>query len=208
MQFHQIGTIAVYCIIIHRYFCFVFLLYYYFPFDFIFHLNKKHLNNKFCFCTYKNINNIQIEKKVILFVFFFISNSVDIATVLLCVSSFSFSKNFEYLKRTNKKKIKRRQKVLNLFKEKTKYTKMELRVGNKYKLGRKIGSGSFGDIYLGTTINTGEEVKHIFFSQLHIYLYLLFCLLFIHICFYNYLTLLCELNNVITFSVQQYYPFR
>ncbi|XP_030369812.1 discs overgrown protein kinase [Scaptodrosophila lebanonensis] len=35
---------------------------------------------------------------------------------------------------------------------------MELRVGNKYRLGRKIGSGSFGDIYLGTTINTAEEV--------------------------------------------------
>lgn len=31
-------------------------------------------------------------------------------------------------------------------------------MGNKYRLGRKIGSGSFGDIYLGTTINTGEEV--------------------------------------------------
>lgn len=26
---------------------------------------------------------------------------------------------------------------------------MELRVGNKYRIGRKIGSGSFGDIYLG-----------------------------------------------------------
>mmetsp|Transcript_49757 Transcript_49757/g.158939 ORF Transcript_49757/g.158939 Transcript_49757/m.158939 type:complete len:339 (+) Transcript_49757:282-1298(+) len=35
---------------------------------------------------------------------------------------------------------------------------MELRVGNKYRLGRKIGSGSFGDIYLGTNIQTGEEV--------------------------------------------------
>ncbi|XP_076286241.1 uncharacterized protein LOC143211952 isoform X1 [Lasioglossum baleicum] len=35
---------------------------------------------------------------------------------------------------------------------------MELRVGNKYRLGRKIGSGSFGDIYLGTNISTGEEV--------------------------------------------------
>ncbi|XP_076339013.1 casein kinase I isoform X1 [Tachypleus tridentatus] len=35
---------------------------------------------------------------------------------------------------------------------------MELRVGNKYRLGRKIGSGSFGDIYLGTNITTGEEV--------------------------------------------------
>jgi len=35
---------------------------------------------------------------------------------------------------------------------------MELRVGNKYRLGRKIGSGSFGDIYLGTNISTLEEV--------------------------------------------------
>ncbi|OXB81115.1 UNVERIFIED_CONTAM: hypothetical protein H355_005045 [Colinus virginianus] len=35
---------------------------------------------------------------------------------------------------------------------------MELRVGNKYRLGRKIGSGSFGDIYLGTDIVAGEEV--------------------------------------------------
>ena len=40
---------------------------------------------------------------------------------------------------------------------------MELRVGNKYRLGRKIGSGSFGDIYLGTNISTLEEgmVKYI-----------------------------------------------
>jgi serine/threonine protein kinase len=35
---------------------------------------------------------------------------------------------------------------------------MELRVGGKYRLGRKIGSGSFGDIYLGTNIATKEEV--------------------------------------------------
>jgi len=35
---------------------------------------------------------------------------------------------------------------------------MELRVGNKFRIGRKIGSGSFGDIYLGTNIATGEEV--------------------------------------------------
>ena len=37
-------------------------------------------------------------------------------------------------------------------------TRMELRVGGKYRLGRKIGRGSFADIYLGTNINTGEEV--------------------------------------------------
>lgn len=35
---------------------------------------------------------------------------------------------------------------------------MELRVGQKYRLGRKIGSGSFGDIYLGYNITTNEEV--------------------------------------------------
>lgn len=29
---------------------------------------------------------------------------------------------------------------------------MELRVGGKYRLGRKIGSGSFGDIYLGKRV--------------------------------------------------------
>jgi len=28
----------------------------------------------------------------------------------------------------------------------------------KYRLGRKIGAGSFGDIYLGTDVTTGEEV--------------------------------------------------
>ncbi|KAJ3607838.1 hypothetical protein NHX12_024889 [Muraenolepis orangiensis] len=35
---------------------------------------------------------------------------------------------------------------------------MELRVGNRFRLGRKIGSGSFGDIYLGTDVSVGEEV--------------------------------------------------
>ena len=35
---------------------------------------------------------------------------------------------------------------------------MEIRVGHKYRLGRKIGSGSFSDIYLGTDMTTGEEV--------------------------------------------------
>jgi hypothetical protein len=28
---------------------------------------------------------------------------------------------------------------------------MELRVGHKFRLGRKIGSGSFGDIYIGVS---------------------------------------------------------
>lgn len=37
-------------------------------------------------------------------------------------------------------------------------SKMEFKVGGTYRLGRKIGSGSFGDIYLGTNMNNGEEV--------------------------------------------------
>ena len=35
---------------------------------------------------------------------------------------------------------------------------MELRVGNKYQLHHKVGSGSFGDIYLGKDIQSGEDV--------------------------------------------------
>jgi len=35
---------------------------------------------------------------------------------------------------------------------------LDLRVNDKYKLGRKVGSGSFGDIYEGTDINTNEQV--------------------------------------------------
>lgn len=35
---------------------------------------------------------------------------------------------------------------------------MDLRVGYNYRLGRKIGSGAFGDIYIGTDISTCEEV--------------------------------------------------
>jgi casein kinase 1 len=34
----------------------------------------------------------------------------------------------------------------------------ELRVGGKFRLGKKIGSGSFGDIYLGVNASTGDEV--------------------------------------------------
>ncbi|CAN8324467.1 unnamed protein product [Cochlearia groenlandica] len=35
---------------------------------------------------------------------------------------------------------------------------MEQVIGGKFKLGRKLGSGSFGELYLGINIQTGEEV--------------------------------------------------
>jgi serine/threonine protein kinase len=38
--------------------------------------------------------------------------------------------------------------------------KPELRVGGRYRLGRKIGSGSFGDIYLGSNINCFPASDH------------------------------------------------
>ncbi|WZZ73086.1 hypothetical protein YC2023_084456 [Brassica napus] len=35
---------------------------------------------------------------------------------------------------------------------------MDLVIGGRFKLGRKIGSGSFGELYLGVNVQTGEEV--------------------------------------------------
>ena len=54
-------------------------------------------------------------------------------------------------KKKNKKKNKNKKSVGREKKKKKKMTSsgIELRIGNKYRVGRKIGSGSFGDIYLG-----------------------------------------------------------
>ncbi|ORX52394.1 kinase-like protein [Hesseltinella vesiculosa] len=37
-------------------------------------------------------------------------------------------------------------------------TARDIRIGNKYKLGKKIGAGSFGEIYLGSNVLSGEDV--------------------------------------------------
>jgi len=35
---------------------------------------------------------------------------------------------------------------------------MELRVGGKYKVTKRLGQGAFGDIYAGINVKTNEEV--------------------------------------------------
>lgn len=36
---------------------------------------------------------------------------------------------------------------------------MELRVARKFRVGPKIGSGSFGEIYAGTNVHTGNQIE-------------------------------------------------
>lgn len=47
--------------------------------------------------------------------------------------------------------------------------KSEFIVGGKYRLTRKIGSGSFGDIYLGINISNGEVNNIPYFTNLYFY---------------------------------------
>lgn len=35
---------------------------------------------------------------------------------------------------------------------------MEIRVARKYRVGVKLGSGSFGEVYAGVNVETGEDI--------------------------------------------------
>jgi len=48
--------------------------------------------------------------------------------------------------------------MLTLTESNTPIGEMDIRIAGKYRLGRKIGGGSFGDIYLASDVNTNEEV--------------------------------------------------
>ena len=55
----------------------------------------------------------------------------------------------EKKKKNKNKKNKRKKKKKKKKIDEMTSSGIELRIGNKYRVGRKIGSGSFGDIYLG-----------------------------------------------------------
>ncbi|KAM3221532.1 casein kinase 1-like protein 2 isoform X1 [Capsicum annuum] len=70
---------------------------------------------------------------------------------------------------------------------------MEPRVGNKFRLGRKIGSGSFGEIYLGTNIQTNEEVA----------IKLVVITSFVA---YSYITVICKMQGPTKENVNSRHP--
>ena len=60
---------------------------------------------------------------------------------------------------------------------------MELRVGGKYKVTKRLGSGAFGDIYAGANVKTNEEVA-IKLVSIQPYFLTLIVALTNYLCFY------------------------
>jgi casein kinase 1 epsilon len=66
---------------------------------------------------------------------------------------------------------------------------MDLVIGGKFKLGRKIGSGSFGELYLGINVQTGEEVAVKLVSYCNF-------LVAIHFCFFVFFSFfICNFSH-------------
>ena len=53
------------------------------------------------------------------------------------------------------------------------------KIANKYQIGKKIGAGSFGEIFAGVNLETKEEIAVKIVNNLINYLFLLFHIIYV-----------------------------